>query len=97
MSALARRTDPYSSHAAAEQMNRTGAAIEQRSIVLRLIHAHPGLTSLELSRQCDCPLDRYQIARRTTELARAGEIYPGAVRLDTETRRPSVTWWPATH
>lgn len=95
MTALARRRDPASSHAAAEQMNLTGMTKYQRDLVLRLVLAYPGMTSLELSRLPVSPLDRYQIARRAAELAEDGEIQKGAIRKDQETGRASETLWPA--
>jgi len=95
MTALARRRDPSSSHSAADQMNLTGMTKYQRDLVLRLVLAYPGMTSLELSRLPVCPLDRYQIARRAAELAEDKQIQKGAIRKDQETGRPSETLWPA--
>lgn len=95
--ARARTSDPVSSHAAAVQMELAGMSKWQRDLVLRLVLAYPGMTSLELSRLDVCPLDRYQIARRTAELAEDGQLIKGAIRLDQTTNRPSVTWWPTKH
>ena len=94
MSALARRTDPASSHIAAEQMNLSGMNKQQRDIALRLVLAYPGMTTLELSNLSVSPLDRYQLARRCAELVTSGEIVRGEIRKDIETGRPSVTLWP---
>lgn len=91
--ARARNTDPASSQIAAGQMEFFGMSKWQRDLVLRLVLAYPGMTSLELSRLPVCPLDRYQIARRTSELAEDGQLIKGAIRLDQTTGRPSVTWW----
>lgn len=94
MTALARRTDPLTSHAAARQMNLSGMALKQREIVLGLIQQYPGHTSLEVAALPKCELDRYQVARRTAELCRDGKIRMGCQRIDRITQRPSHTWWP---
>jgi hypothetical protein len=94
MTALARRTDPQSSHEAARQMTLTGMGFKQREEVLDLVRRFPGHTSLELAALPCATLDRYQIARRTAELAKTNQIRAGATRTDYATGRPSVTWYP---
>lgn len=87
--AAARRTDPESSHEAAEQMNESGAANRQRERVVDLVFQHPGLTSKELAEKCD-DLDRHQIARRLPEAEQVGQVE----RREGAGRNKQVTWWP---
>lgn len=84
--ATARRTDPASSHAAAAEMNASGAAKRQREAVVDLVFLHPGRTSKELAKLSD--LDRYQIARRLPEAEKAGQVE----RREDGSRE--CTWWP---
>lgn len=72
--ARARKTDPASSHAAAAEMNASGAARHQRERVIDLVYSHPGLSSNELAKHCD-DLDRFQIARRLPEAEEIGEVH----------------------
>jgi len=87
---IARRTDPITSHLAAQEVTREGIRGKQAAIVLELVRRCPGKTSLELSRMCD--LDRYQIARRLSDLEHAGEVEKGEIRLCDIAGRMAVTW-----
>jgi DNA-binding MarR family transcriptional regulator len=69
---MARRTDPLSSHAAADRMQESGAAESQRRKALEAVKEYPGSTSKELAERCH--LDRYMLARRLPELSRMGLI-----------------------
>ena len=84
----ARRTDPASSHDAAERVRKTGAASRQRERVIDLVYMHPGKTSKELAELCQ-DLDRYQIARRLPEAEKAGEVKRKAAG------RNECRWYPA--
>lgn len=86
--ARARRSDPAASHAAAAEMNASGAARVQRERVIDLVFTHPGLSSNELAKHCD-DLDRFQIARRLPEAEESGEVH----RLKVAGKRDLV-WHP---
>ncbi len=88
-SPIARRSDPVSSHLAAREINQ-GIRSKQALIVLGLVRRHPGKTSLELSRLSD--LDRYQIARRLSDLEHSGEVEKGEIRVCEIAGRMAVTW-----
>lgn len=68
----ARRTDPDSSHVAADRAKRSGAIGAQATTTFIAVRAYPGLTSKQLAGVC--PLDRYQVARRLPELERRGLV-----------------------
>ncbi len=87
---IARNTDPVSSHMAASEITGHGIRQKQAAIILELVRKYPGRTSLELSRLCD--LDRYQIARRLSDLEHAGEIEKGEIRVCRIAGRMAVTW-----
>jgi hypothetical protein len=87
--AAARRTDPASSHLAAEQMNASGEAKRQRERVVDLVFMHPGLTSKQLATKCE-DLDRFQIARRLPEAEDAGDVE----RRAGTGKSKEVCWFP---
>lgn len=87
---IARRTDPESSKAAAEDITESGLRAHQQAEVLRLVRAHPKHTSLELAQHGS--LDRYAIARRLPELERAGLVRRGEIRPCSVGARPALTW-----
>ena len=89
---IARRTDPPSSHAAAQEIERTGGRASQSEAVLETVTRHPRRTSLELSRLSR--LDRYTVSRRLPELERRGLIRRGPTRDCTVNGRPMLTWEP---
>ena len=89
----ARRTDPVTSHEAAEHAEQTGIIAGQQKIVLDLVRRHPGNTSAELAWSDDAQgLDRYAIARRLPELVRLGKVRRGEARVCSESGRRAVTW-----
>lgn len=69
---LARRTDPPSSHRAAEAITRSGQRAAQKLAVLQALQRFDGSTSRELSELAG--LDRYAVARRLPELERDGRV-----------------------
>jgi hypothetical protein len=89
---IARRTDPPSSHAAAQEMERTGRRTAQSEAVLEMVKLHPRRTALELARLSR--LDRYTVSRRLPELERRGLIRRGLTRDCTVNGRPMLTWEP---
>jgi len=96
--ARARATDPWTSHAAARDLEASGRGSLQREAVLALVGAHPGETSAEIGSRAapthEVLMDRWLAARRLPELERAGLIRRGAVRECSQVRRPCLTWWP---
>lgn len=92
-SPLARRTDPQSSHSAAEEVTRSGKREGQVLAVLALVRKYPGSTSLELAKH-SVGLDRYVTARRLPELEKQGLVRKGDERPCTINGRSMVTWWP---
>lgn len=86
----ARGTDPLSSWEAAEKLERSGKAADQRAIAVEAVTINPGRTSFELSKLCS--LDRHQIARRLPECK---SLRKGEPRRCMVTGNNAVTWWPA--
>lgn len=97
----ARRSDPVTSHRAAERIKGIGALAQQQHLVLAWVREHPGLTSAELAqlmarRQDGDPAlwSKYRpmIARRLGELVPA-HLKRGPQRRCLVTGSPSITWW----
>jgi DNA-binding MarR family transcriptional regulator len=86
----ARRSDPISSHDAADELEATGRLRVQQQVVLDAVHRFPGLTSRELAGQAH--LDRYMVARRLSELQAGGLITRGPLRVCALGQRRAVTW-----
>jgi hypothetical protein len=84
-----RRSDPETSHEAADEVRRSGELGRQQLAVLAAVKRWPGLTSLELAARMQ--VSRYVTARRLPELS-------PWVRKGPEFRvvngRRHVTWWP---
>lgn len=89
----ARRTDPETSHAAAEVITKSGERAHQQHQTAAAVKRHPGHTSQELSELTG--IDRYTLARRLPECETAGSAKRGAVTECTVTKRKALTWWPA--
>lgn len=88
----ARRTDPETSHKAAEEHARSGARAHQQQQVTAAVRALPGRTSFELAMATG--LDRYMVARRTSECEVAGTIKRSAVRTCQISGKKALTWEP---
>lgn len=88
----ARRSDPESSHLAAEAITGNGARARQQQQVWGGVLMFPGLTSRELAEKMGA--DRYMVARRLPELETANRIHKGGSRLCGIGKRLAVTWWP---
>lgn len=84
------RTDPVTSHEAADAIKASGALGRQQQEVLAAVRKWPGLTSLKLAARMQ--RDRWMVARRLPELE------PIHVRKGDEFRtvngRRHCTWWP---
>lgn len=88
---VSRKYDPSSSHEAEREINRSGSRAVQQEIILSAVRNHPGHTSKELTEFCQ--LDRYQIARRLSDLESAGAVCKGRIRQCRIGGRNSVTWY----
>lgn len=86
-----RRSDPETSHQAAEQIRRSGELGRQQLAVLEAVRAHPGKTAVELARLAG--LDRYAVSRRLPELQPV-HVRRGPPRECTVNHRPQSTWFP---
>ncbi len=106
--AIARRTDPVTSKLAAAAITKSGKRIHQQAIVHAYVVNYPGHTSQELAEICQehvGVLDRYDFARRLSELAsdrnRAGNAIKVFVtrgmrkRICTITKQLATVWYPA--
>src|SRR5690606_10155379 len=90
---IARRTDPESSHLAAEHVTRSGARAHQQAQAVAAVRAYPGCTSFELATRTD--LDRYMLARRLPECVTAGAVRKGPAKRCSVTGRQALTWEPS--
>lgn len=108
----ARRTDPETSHRAAREHKASGAWAQQQAAVFAWVRQYPGHTTQELAEICakakgpedkGGTLDRYDFARRTSELAATTDkhgravqplIERGPIRACTVTGKKALTWWP---
>lgn len=88
----ARRSDPESSHRAAEEVTASGRRAAQLAQVIAAVRKHPGRTSMELARLTG--LDRYLLARRLPEAATAGAVAKGQQRVCSVSDRLALTWLP---
>lgn len=98
----ARRTDPATSHQAADRIKDSGALGAQQHAVLALVRAYPGCTSAEIAMHYaisrgDGPgawrEDRPMTARRLPELSPV-HVRKGEPRECTLTGSQCLTWWP---
>lgn len=91
MQALARSSDPQTSHAAADQIERTSATDHRRRLLAAVL-SHPGLTCAELARQVG--LDRHQCGKRLPELRQSGLIDNGPARVCSIAGSRQMVWVP---
>lgn len=89
----ARRTDPVTSHQAAETLTRTGERAHLQHLTAAAVRQYPGRTSQELAALTK--IDRYTLARRLPECETAKTVRRGEPRECTITKRNALTWWPA--
>jgi len=85
----ARTSDPLSSHAAADKMEKSGKLNRQCTEVLVLLCQYPGLTSRKLGEIEGTGLDRYDTGRRLPDLKKKGF----ARSTDAEDCN-ELRWWP---
>lgn len=89
----ARKSDPETSHLAAEEIKRSGALGAQQARVLEAVRTYPGKTAVELAKLAG--LDRYLVSRRLPELVPLW-VRRGPPRDCTVNGRPQSTWFPVT-
>jgi hypothetical protein len=92
--AIARRSDPESSHRAGGEITVSGRREGQLLGVLALVRKYPGSTSLELAYK-SFSLDRYVVARRLPELEKAGLVSRGPLKQCGISKKLALTWVPA--
>ena len=85
---IARRSDPESSHRAAEHHTRSGKRGAQQDQAAAAVRQFPGCTSFELAMRTH--LDRYMLARRLPECEAAGRVRRGTQRTCGITGRPAM-------
>lgn len=89
----ARRTDPESSHQAAQIHTLSGKRAHQQDQAAAAVRKFPGRTSFELA---TCTgIDRYTLARRLPECETGGSVRRGTQRACTVTGRLAMEWMPA--
>jgi hypothetical protein len=97
VSALARRTDPESSHLAAAALETSGARAIQKHQSLQAVKQWPGRTSHELAVAIGGgPETRYMLARRLADLEHDGLVTKGGARECQITGHKACTWYVAT-
>lgn len=87
----ARRTDPVTSHLAAEQHTASGKRAAQQVLTVAAVRAFPGRTSFELAMATNH--DRYMLARRLPEVVCAGLVRKGDPKRCSVTGKTALTWW----
>ena len=91
--ALARRTDPITSHQAAHHVEASGKANSQRQRCIRDVRQHPGATAGEIASRVN--IDRHTASKRLPELVTAGLLRRGSPRRCQCHGTNMTTWWPA--
>lgn len=93
MQALARQTDPHTSHIAAERIEQTSAT-DHRRMLLEAVLRHPGSTCGELATIVG--LQSHQAGKRLPELREAGFVVNGPARKCSQNGTVMRTWFSAT-
>ena len=97
--AYARKTDPETSHEAAEHLRGTGRLGHVQLLVLNIIKEHPGIIANEIWRLSGYS-DPRTITPRLAELRRARLIFnlpignPNRTEKDPTTGRQQLCWFP---
>ncbi len=91
---LARKSDPATSKAAAEQLTKSGKRDSSKAVILawigsRLYPTH-GYTSAEIAKYA-C-MEHPTVHKRLPDLRRDGKVVNGAARKCSVTGRQSLTW-----
>ena len=92
----ASKTDPWTSHRAAREIDKSGSRRRQIDAVASLVAAHPGCTSAELAATSyakDRRMDRPMIARRLPDAVAAGLVVKGEARTCEVGGGAALTWW----
>lgn len=92
MKARARREDPATSHEAAQGVETTGKAKDQRTICLERVRRCPGETAAEIA--VALHIERHIPSRRLPELRDGGLVKNGTPRICGVMGRQSLTWLP---
>lgn len=87
----ARRTDPVSSHLAAEENAASGTRARHYDAILKALAGENGMTSDEIARKAG--MDRVAVARRMAEMERNGQVRRGEIRKSRLTGRPGLCWY----
>lgn len=89
--ARARKTDPETSHEAANRVEASGGAGAHRALILDFLRDLGGAwTSAEIARYVD--LDRHQVARRLPELREKGLVVNDRQRTCSVNKTKAVEW-----
>lgn len=91
MEPLSRNADPVGSFQAAERTRKTGLGSRKRLAVFHALRSNQGSTSAELAAAAG--MDRYDIARRLPELAKANWVVRGRTRPCKVCGVPCTTWF----
>ena len=89
-SPIAASRDPWTSHAAAREVTRSGTRAIQQNVCLGAVRMWPNCTSAELAGRINS--DRWMTARRLPELRAAGLLKNGEARQCSVTGRLCLTW-----
>lgn len=93
---IARRTDPESSHLAAETITKSGARSDQQNKAAEAVKQFPGHTSHELAALTCGKRNvtdwRYALARRLPECEVSGRVRKGQMRTCSVTGRKAHVW-----
>jgi len=91
--AIARTSDPITSHIAADAFTASGKRLAQAEIILTYVRRHPGLTAGEYGVMTG--LGRVAVGKRLPEIRDAGHITQGDHRKCSQDGTQQMTWWPA--
>ena len=86
-----RRSDPETSHIAADRIKASGVLGKQQAAVLEAVRRYPGSTAVEISTLAG--IDRYAVSRRLPELSPV-HVRRGPPRVCAVNGRPQGTWFP---
>lgn len=89
---LARRSDPATSHAAAEEHASTGRLESNRKRVLDLVVEYPRRTAVELFHLAGETIERHEVSRRLADLTKLGRVRKGPARVCRVNDRRMSTW-----
>lgn len=91
MKALARNTDPTTSHEAASKVEASGKADTHRKMIYVYIENHPGQTFGEITKGIS--MEAAAVNKRISELFQHGLIREGEIRQCTVRGNKTRTWF----